>query len=102
MASEKIHFGDIGTSIRIKIQEDNVDIDVSTATSMQIFLKKPSGTTTTKTASFFTDGTDALIEYVSVSGDIDEIGTWKIQGWVSLPAGDFFTEVASFKVNRNI
>lgn len=102
MASEKIHLGDIGTSIRIRVQEDNVDIDISTATSMKIFLKKPGGTTTTKTAVFVTDGTDALMHYISVSGDIDEIGTWKAQGWVRLPQGDFYTQIASFKVNRNL
>ncbi len=102
MASERIQVEDTGTSIRIRVQEDNADIDISTATDMQIFLKKPSGTTETKTGSFVTDGTDALMHYVSVSGDIDEVGTWKAQGWVSLPQGDFFTEVASFKVNRNI
>lgn len=102
MASEKIQIEDIGTSIRIRVQENNVNVDISPATSMKIFLKKPSGVTSTKVASFVTDGTDALMHYVSVSGDIDEIGTWKAQGWVRLPQGDFFTEVTSFKVNRNI
>ncbi len=102
MSSQKIQLGDIGTSIRIRVQEDNANVDVSLATSMQIFLKKPGGTTLVKIASFVTDGVDGLIHYISVSGDIDEIGTWKTQGFVELSQGDFFTEVASFKVNRNI
>ncbi len=102
MAAQKIQVEDTGTSFRILVQEDNADVDISGATSMTIFLKKPSGTTLTRSGSFVTDGTDSLMHYISVSGDIDEIGTWKLQGRVVLPQGTFKTEFKSFKVNRNI
>ncbi len=102
MASEKIHLNDVGTSIRVRVQEDGVNIDISTATTTLIFLKKPSGTTTQYTATFVNDGSDGLMHYISVSGDIDEVGTWRGQGFVVLPQGEFFTERQSFKVNSNL
>ena len=102
MESEKIHLNDVGTSIRVRLQEDGVNVDISTATTTLIFLKKPSGTTTQYTATFVTDGSDGLMHYISVSGDIDEVGTWRGQGFVILPQGEFFTERQSFKVNSNL
>ena len=102
MSSEKIHLNDVGTSIRVRVQEDNANVDISTATTLLIFLKKPSGITTQYTANLVNDGTDGLMHYVSVSGDIDEIGSWRGQGFVVLPQGEFFTACQSFKVNANL
>lgn len=102
--SEKIHINDIGTSIRIRVQENNKDIDISSATTLQIKLKKPSGTLDTHVASFVTDGTDALMHYITLAGDLDEIGTWRVQGFVIFPSssGEFNTDVDSFKVLDNL
>lgn len=104
MSVEKIHINDIGTSIRIQVQEDGVNVDISGAATLQIRLKKPSGISTTYSAAFVTDGTDALMHYVTASGDLDEVGTWRIQGFVIFPAssGEFNTDSDSFKVLNNL
>lgn len=102
MASEEIHVDDIGTSIRIKVQEENLNVDISAATLMRIKLKKPSGALDTHSASFVTDGTDALMHFVSIAGDIDEAGTWRIQGFIILPEGEFNTSIGTFKVLANL
>jgi hypothetical protein len=55
--------GDIGTTIRVTIQEGGSAVDVSGATTKQIYLRKPNtGDTYTKTAIFTTDGTNGQIE----------------------------------------
>ena len=104
MSAEKIHINDIGTSVRIQVQEDGVDVDISAATTLQIKLKKPSGILDTHIASFVTDGTDALMHYITASGDLDEAGTWRIQGFIIFPSssGEFNTDTASFKVLNNL
>lgn len=104
MSAEKIHVNDIGTSIRIQVQENSVNVDISAATTLRIKLKKPSGTLDTHTASFVTDGTDALMHFITVSGDLDEAGTWRVQGFVIFPSssGEFNTDTASFKVLNNL
>lgn len=98
-----IHQNDIGTELQICIKNcSNVVIDISTATTKQIILKKPSGATLTKTASFVTDGSDGLISYLTISGDLDEVGTWKIQGIVMIGGNIWHSSFESFRVYRNI
>lgn len=83
--------GDIGTVLRVTLVElvDGVEteVDVSTASTKQIKLKDPSGNVTAKTASFYTDGTDGVLQYTTISGDFDEAGNWQMQPYVVLAAG---------------
>jgi len=51
---------------------------VSGAT-VTVYLKKPGGTTLTKAAALYTDGTDGKIKVSSASGDLVESGLWTVQ-----------------------
>ena len=51
-------------------------------------MKPVSGVLLTKTAAFVTDGVDGEIEYKTVAGDIDEVGTWEWQPFVMIVAGN--------------
>ena len=98
-----IHQNDIGTVIKVQISDcSDVAIDVSAADTKQIVFKKPSGELVTKTASFFTDGTDGIISYTIISGDLSEIGTWKVQGIVTIGSNTWHSSFESFKVYRNL
>lgn len=104
---EAAHVGDIGTVLLATISDTDSSggtsaEDVSSATTMQIKLRKPSGTVLTKTASFYTDGTDGKIKYVTESGDLDEVGVWYIQALVVVSDGTFSTNSVSFKVHENL
>jgi len=99
MTTIYVHNGDIGTIFRLTITDtDGTAIDVSTATTKYIYFQKPSGVRVQKTATFTTDGTDGKIQYTSIAGDIDSVGTWQIQGYVETSLGKFWTEKDSFKV----
>ena len=100
--AQEIHVSDVGTILRITIQDGGVAVDVSSATTQEIFLRKPSGTKLKKTSSFQTDGTDGIIQYTTISGDIDEGGIWRIQGHVIISAGEFFTDIGEFEVEKNL
>lgn len=98
-----IHQNDIGTTLLVTICDcSNNAIDISSADTKQIILKKPSGSTLTKTAVFTTDGSDGKIQYVIESGDVDEVGTWKIQGKVVIGSYEWHSNFESFKVYRNL
>lgn len=56
----------------------------------------------TKAASFNTDGTDGKIYYTAVADDLDEVGTYEIQGKVVITDGTFYTDIQTFKVHRNL
>jgi hypothetical protein len=103
MATE-VHVGDIGTIIRLTIKDqDKAVIDLSSATTKQIILGLPAGTSSTKTAVFFSDGTDGVIQYVTVSGDLSVSGPWKVQGRIVLSGGaDFKTEIKDMTVVANV
>jgi len=101
MASE-IHYGDIGVNFNITVMNGAAVLNVSNANSISIIFQKPDGSDLIKTATLVTNGTDGNIRYTSVSGDLDQIGTWQIQAKVNFGASVFSTDIQKFKVYRNI
>lgn len=98
-----IRIGDIGTVFRLTVKDqDEVVVDVSTASTKQIIFTDPSGTTTAKTATFTTDGTDGKIQYQTVANDLDEAGQWQIQGYVVISSGSWKTNILRFDVLANL
>jgi len=81
-------------------------VDISSAsnpTDKQITLQKPDGTSTQVNATFGTDGTDGVFQRLINTGELDDPGVWRIQGYLLLSSGfDGFTEVIEFSVLDNI
>ena len=98
-----IHEGDIGTKLLITVTDCGTIVDISTATSLSIFIKKPDGTILTRTGILETDGTDGQMYYITEAGDLDVAGTYKIQGRVSFASGaSYYTSTATFRVECNL
>ena len=99
MTTVYVHNGDVGTIFRLTITDSSsTAIDVSTASTKYIYFLDPSGVKHKKTAAFYTDGTDGIIQYTTIAGDIDEVGTWQMQGYVETSLGKFYMEKSSFQV----
>lgn len=95
--------GVVGLLIKVTVKEDGSAVNISTATTKEIKLRGPSGTAKTKTADFFTNGSDGILIYTTIANDIDEVGVWDIQAHVVLNSGfDGHTLQDSFVVNPNI
>ena len=101
MASE-IHVDDVGTQFLLTIMDGSAAVDISSASTKQIIIKKPSGTKMTKSATFSSDGSDGKIYYSSIADDLDETGSYKLQGKVIISDGTFYTDITTFKVHRNL
>lgn len=86
---------DIGTHIQVDIEEP-----VSTSTARKIVFRKPSTAVVEKEAT--TGDTDTTIRYTTVAGDLDESGTWTVEGWVQFADGSWHTGSASLVVERVI
>lgn len=98
-----LHINDIGTLLRITIVDsDGVAVDISTATGLKIELKKPDGTTVEKTAALINTGSDGKLGYRTISGDLDQAGTWSIQAFVTTPSWSSHSAVDKFKVKENL
>ena len=101
MASQ-IQEGDIGTKLLITITDDGSVVNISSASNLSIFIKKPDGSVLNRSGTLETNGTDGKMYYATIYGDIDTAGIYKIQGHVTLLNGSFFTSTATFKVYRNL
>ena len=98
-----VHVGDIGTIFRLTIVDEDGDaIDVSGATTKKIYFEKPDRTKIVRTATFYTDGSDGIIQYAVVDGDLNKSGDWQVQGWVDLADGEFFSALGEFTVRETI
>ena len=53
-------------------------------------------------AVFKTDGTDGKVQYTTVDGDLNEVGTWRIQAIINFATSSFRSNVKTFKVYENI
>ena len=102
MACNEIHKSDIGTIFRVTVKDCTLILDVSAATTKEIVFGKPDGTVLTKAAAFFSDGTDGIIQYTTVSGDLSAAGDWSIQAHVIFSGGEWRSDVGAFKVHANI
>ncbi len=101
MASE-IHEGDIGTKLLFTITDDGQIVDISSAISLSIFIKRPDGTTLDRTGTLETDGVDGKMYYITVAGDLNQAGIYKLQAVVGLPTGTYHTNTVTFKVHCNL
>lgn len=101
--SATIHVDDIGTVFKATIKdEDGVVVDVSAASTMELVYRKPDGTAVVQTAVHTTDGTDGVIQYTTVDGDMDTEGEWRVQGFVVIATSEFHSDVHRFRVYPNL
>ena len=100
---DSIQLGAIGVILRIKaIDSDAAAVDYSDATTLNIIIGYPDGTSSSKTGSFTTDGSDGLLQYATISGDLSMTGPHTIQGRFRASGLDVYTKRARFSVSDNI
>tara|TARA_R110002110_G_scaffold293063_4_gene507080 strand:+ start:326 stop:634 length:309 start_codon:yes stop_codon:yes gene_type:complete len=102
MPANEIHLNDIGTQFLLTVTDGSTAVDISSASTKQIIIKKPSGTKITANTAFSSDGSDGKMYYTTVTNDLDEAGSYKLQGKVIISDGTFYTDITTFKVHRNL
>lgn len=93
-----VHINDVGTIFLITIKEGASAVDISSATTKQLIYKKKDGTVFTVDADWFTDGTDGILEYVTLEGEINQLGKWSVQPYLELPNWTGHTAKIDFRV----
>lgn len=91
---------DIGTSFRLTIrnQVTNAIINLSTMSSATFTFEKPDNSTIERTADLYTDGTDGILEYITIAGDLDQAGRWRVQPTYSMGGGTWTGSPETFVV----
>lgn len=98
---QTMHLSDTGTVISMQVLEKGEIVNLS-AGSAEIVFRKPNGSCVAKTATFFTDGSDGMIQYIVESGFIDQAGKWSMQAVVSIGDGEWRSDPVWFSVSPNV
>lgn len=94
---------DVGSVIRVTVIENGAIFNASGAIVKTMKLKKPSGEVEEHPAEFQTDGSNGIVQYVTVENDLDEAGPWT--GQVFLEFSDqamWHCEPFNFTVGDNL
>ena len=97
-----IHKDDIGTVFTITFVENGTAVDISGATTKTFDFEDPDATVVTQAGTFGSDGTNGILKYTTVSGDINKSGRWRIQGKIIMPSGTFKSSIEDFIVVSNL
>lgn len=99
----QLRVGDIGKTIRVHVRNGTTaDEDLSSATTLTMKFRKPSGSVVTRDAVLTNTGVDGRAEYVTIAGDLDESGSWNGQLYVVTPSLTYHTTVFAFQVGSNL
>jgi hypothetical protein len=95
--------GDIGVLIEIQVvDESGTARDITGATGLSVYLLSPSQVRK-QFAGSLTDAAAGRFGYLTVAAsDIDEVGSWLVQGGYTLGGQVVRTAVSSFHVGRNL
>jgi len=80
--------GMVGAVLTITVVENNAPLSLVAATTKQILITQPAGTVLTKNASFLTDGSDGVLTYTTIAGDLDmDGGTHQMRAYLVITGG---------------
>jgi len=103
MSANEIHLGDIGTIFDVTVMDGTTAVNISTATVKSFILKKPDGSSVTKTAAFKVLGVDGVLTWTTTATtDLDQAGTWSLQVYIEMPTGKWHSDTYSFVVYLNL
>jgi hypothetical protein len=98
-----IYQNDSGIVLTVQlIGADNLPINISLANQVYILFTRPNDTTFQVDGSFATDGKDGIVQYITQTGDLNIVGTWRMQVEVLLPGDVYHSDINMFKVLENI
>ena len=99
----EIHVGDVGLIIESQIyNQAGAVADISSATVISFLFYLPDGTLKTKTGVFSATGSNGLVRYTTIVGDLSIAGTWKMQVYITMPGLLLHSDIVTFKVYPNL
>lgn len=89
----KVYIGDIGTQISLNIGED-----ISTSIIRRIYYLKNNGKEGYWNATL--DADNQTLSYITKAKDLNNAGTWKLQGYVEMEGWSGLSETVTLVVNK--
>lgn len=98
----KIQVGAVGLRLQLEVKEGTTALDISSASAMNFIIERPDSTVITKPGVFYTNGSDGILYYITVSGDINQEGLYYAQAYLQITGYTGYTTPVSFTVYQNI
>ena len=102
MSANEAHVGDISTRITLTMKDGASVVDISGASTKQVWIADPDGVTVKSDATFTTDGSDGKIYYDTLAATFDQAGDWQVQGYVVTATGTWHSDIQDLKVYANL
>ena len=102
MSWDNINEDDFGHIGKLTCKEDGSAADISTYTTKQFVMTDPAGAATIKTAAFDSDGSDGILKYTLIDGDIDLSGNWQVQARIIKAGVEITSEPLKFFVGPRL
>lgn len=99
------HVVQLGDTIKLRLRcvDRGVPANISTATSLEMVLRRADGSALVRAAQFATDGVDGLVDYQFQLGEIQSAGDWAAQARAVMPGGaEYKSAPRSFEVLHNL
>lgn len=95
MSETKVYLDDVGTGLIV-----NTGVDIAAAVGTKLFIRKPDRTEVEWTPAVIhtIDTLPNYLKYITVAGDLNLIGTYKVQAGLTLGPWTGRGETASFTV----
>ncbi len=101
--NQSCQLGDTGVALILQIVTADGDIiDISAATDMKIKLRMPDDTAKNFTAVLYTNGADGKMLYTTLPLDLNQAGTYQIQGKLNVSGGPKSSYIGTFDVIDNL
>ena len=103
-----IHKNDIGMMFKLTVKDqDGHIVPLDNTYAINVVFSLPDKSSMTKTALLFSDGSDGIVKYVTVAGDLSQSGRWQLQAIVTKMSGpsiltQFHSDPFKFKVAANL
>ncbi len=95
---------EIGTPLTLTVyrKDGTLEVEIDSANILRIVLSPPTGSPKVKDGIPVGANTGRM-RYVTTDGDLDEVGTWDIQGYVEIDANSKWpTNTVSIEVESNL
>lgn len=100
--ADQIRENDVGTQFIITVYDGTEIMDLSDATDKIITFRKPDYSLLEVTPSFYTDGTDGKLRYISTAGILTPHGFWNLQATITTASGSWSSTKHEFTVSQNL
>jgi hypothetical protein len=86
----------------VVVDEDGSAVDISEATVLDVFFKRPISKETFERTGVLHNGPTGIYKYALIIGDANEPGLFEIQGSIMTPTWEGSTEKGTFFVEDNL